>query len=86
MLRWRGWQHACRHCPFAAIPTTCRRRIVFGVLLLPTQGLPYLYFIFLVVLLSDRARRDDQRCRSKYGTYWDEYCRRVPFKMIPSIY
>lgn len=52
----------------------------------PPQGMPYFYFVFLVVLLSDRARRDDRRCKSKYGVYWDEYCKRVPYKMIPLVY
>lgn len=50
------------------------------------SGLPYFYFVFLVILLSDRARRDDGRCRSKYGHFWDEYCKRVPYKMIPFVY
>ena len=32
--------------------------------------LPYLYFVFLVGLLFDRARRDDIRCGQKYGQAW----------------
>ena len=41
---------------------------------------------FLTILLTDRATRDDKRCRKKYGSSWEEYCRRVPWKIIPGIY
>ncbi|KAL5723958.1 7-dehydrocholesterol reductase [Ranunculus cassubicifolius] len=50
------------------------------------HGLPYFYVIFLTVLLLDRAKRDDDRCRSKYGKYWKLYCDKVPYKVIPGIY
>lgn len=46
----------------------------------------YFYFVFLTILLFDRARRDDLRCRAKYGAYWDEYCKLVPYKILPGIY
>lgn len=48
--------------------------------------LAYFYFVFLTILLFDRARRDDARCRAKYGSYWDEYRRLVPYKIIPGLY
>jgi 7-dehydrocholesterol reductase len=48
--------------------------------------IPYLYFIFLTALLTDRANRDDIKCQKKYGKYWTEYCKEVPYKMIPFIY
>jgi 7-dehydrocholesterol reductase len=48
--------------------------------------LPYFYFVFLTILLVDRANRDDKRCREKYGATWEEYCRRVPKKIVPGIY
>ncbi|MFO0552875.1 MAG: hypothetical protein U0271_31090 [Polyangiaceae bacterium] len=48
--------------------------------------LPYFYVIFLTFLLLDRANRDDKRCRTKYGTAWEEYCKRVPYKVVPGIY
>ena len=44
---------------------------------------PYFYFIFLTILLFDRAFRDDKRCSDKYGPAWDEYRSRVPYKVIP---
>jgi 7-dehydrocholesterol reductase len=46
---------------------------------------PYFYVIYLTILLLDRAYRDDDRCRKKYGKYWLEYCRDVPYKVIPGI-
>lgn len=47
--------------------------------------LPFYYPVYLSILLIDRAYRDDARCRAKYGKYWDEYCAKVPFKVIPGI-
>lgn len=48
--------------------------------------IPYVYVIFLTILLTDRAYRDEIRCSEKYGKYYEEYCRLVPWKMIPGIY
>jgi 7-dehydrocholesterol reductase len=46
---------------------------------------PYFYVIFLTILLTDRAFRDDDRCKKKYGKDWDLYCAYVPYKIIPGI-
>jgi 7-dehydrocholesterol reductase len=51
-----------------------------------THLAPWVYWLFLSVLLFDRATRDDRRCRTKYGAYWDDYCERVPYKIIPYVY
>ena len=51
-----------------------------------TSIVPYLYFIFLLILLLNRAIRDDIKCQKKYGKYWDDYCKKVPYKVIPFIY
>jgi 7-dehydrocholesterol reductase len=48
--------------------------------------LPYFYVIFLTILLFDRAKRDDDRCSSKYGKFWKMYCNKVPYRVIPGIY
>jgi len=48
--------------------------------------LPYLLPAWLAVLLLHRAGRDDRRCREKYGGLWDEYTRRVRFRMFPLVY
>ncbi len=47
---------------------------------------PYLLPLWLFLLLVQRAARDDQRCRSKYGPLWDAYCARARFRMIPFLY
>lgn len=31
------------------------------------------------------AFRDEARMRDKYGSYWPEYVKRVPYKIIPGI-
>lgn len=51
-----------------------------------SYGLPYFYVMFLAILLTHRAIRDDKRCAKKYGKYWEAYCERVPSKIIPGIY
>ena len=49
--------------------------------------LPYILPFSLLILLMQRAHRDDQRCRNKYGDeLWNEYCRIAKFRMIPFIY
>jgi 7-dehydrocholesterol reductase len=45
----------------------------------------FTYFLFLFILLTHRAFRDDARCRSKYGSYWDKYCAAVPYKIVPYV-
>ncbi|KAM9986313.1 hypothetical protein ACTFIY_010734 [Dictyostelium cf. discoideum] len=45
----------------------------------------YLYPIYLVVLNSHRQWRDHQKCSKKYGELWKEYCRRVPYVVLPGL-
>lgn len=47
--------------------------------------LPYFYVVYLTVLLTERAFRDDRRCAQKYGTDWAAYCQQVPYKIIPYV-
>jgi len=46
----------------------------------------YFYIAYFVVLLLHRQHRDDHACKEKYGADWDEYCRRVPYKIIKYVY
>jgi 7-dehydrocholesterol reductase len=48
--------------------------------------LPYFYFVFMLILLVSRCFRDEHRCKSKYGKYWDEYCKRVPYRLIKYVF
>ncbi len=47
---------------------------------------PWLYPLYYVALLFPRQADDDRRCAARYGELWDEYCRRVPWRIIPYLY
>jgi delta14-sterol reductase len=47
---------------------------------------PYVLPLSLIVLLAQRAARDDRRCLAKYGDVWTTYCARARFRMIPFLY
>jgi protein-S-isoprenylcysteine O-methyltransferase Ste14 len=47
---------------------------------------PWLYPLYYVVLFVTRQRDDDARCAEKYGPLWDEYTRRVPYRIVPYLY
>ena len=51
-----------------------------------THVMPYSYLIFLTVLLVHRTFRDDEKCSEKYTIYWQEYCNKVPYKIIPGVF
>jgi len=46
----------------------------------------YFYPIYLTTLLIHRQMRDDKKCSEKYGTLWKEYCKDVPYKILPGVY
>ena len=48
--------------------------------------LPFAYVAFLFVLLVHRCFRDEEKCGAKYGKGWQEYCRAVPYRMIPGLF
>ena len=48
--------------------------------------IPYFYVFYLTLLLVHRAKRDDVRCRLKYGKYWEEYTRQVPYMILPGVF
>jgi len=52
----------------------------------PLEWGPWLYPLYYLVLLLPRQRDDDKRCAAKYGPLWDEYCRRVPWRIVPYLY
>ncbi|KAF2903369.1 hypothetical protein ILUMI_02818 [Ignelater luminosus] len=39
-----------------------------------------------ILFLLDRAQKDGNRCKKRYGTAWDRYCQRVKYVLIPKIY
>jgi protein-S-isoprenylcysteine O-methyltransferase Ste14 len=52
----------------------------------PLDPWPWLYPLYYVALLLPRQADDDKRCAKKYGALWDEYCRRVPYRIVPGVY
>jgi delta14-sterol reductase len=52
----------------------------------PLALAPWLYPLYYVGLLFPRQHYDDLRCAERYGALWEEYCRRVPSRIIPGIY
>lgn len=48
--------------------------------------LPWLYPLYYVALLFPREREDSRVCELKYGQAWRDYCRAVPYRIIPHLY
>lgn len=46
----------------------------------------YFYLVYFAVLLIHRERRDEEKCRNKYGKDWEKYCEIVPYRIIPYVY
>ena len=78
-----GWWGITRHFHYVGeiIGALC-----WSLPALFTNFMPYFYVVFLTILLFHRAKRDDVKCRAKYGKYWDEYCKAVPYKVIPGVF
>lgn len=45
--------------------------------------IPYFYPVYFAILLLHRERRDDHKCRTKYGKDWEKYCKTVKYRIIP---
>lgn len=46
----------------------------------------YFYMLYFAILLVHRERRDEEKCRRKYGKDWDKYTKLVPYRIIPYVY
>ena len=46
----------------------------------------YFFMLYFAVLLIHRERRDEEKCAKKYGKDWEEYKKRVPYRIVPYIY
>ena len=83
LLLLSGWWGIARHIHYvpelsAAFLWSCGG--LFNMTIMPLT-----YFLFLLPLLIDRAFRDDERGPLKYGKFWDEYRRHVPYKIVPGL-
>lgn len=52
----------------------------------PMLPWPWLYPVYYVILLFTRQIADDKLCSAKYGPLWDEYRKKVPYRIIPYVY
>jgi 7-dehydrocholesterol reductase len=83
LLITSGWWGVCRHANYLAdlilswaMCAPCGTRHV----------LPWSYLVFMGVLLVHRIRRDEGRCRAKYGVGWEEYVEKVRWKLVPGVW
>lgn len=83
LLLASGWWGISRH--FHYLPEILGA-FCWSVPALFGHYIPYFYLTFLFLLLIDRSYRQEKRCATKYGSGWDEYCKRVPFRLIPFVY
>ncbi|KAL3536158.1 hypothetical protein ACH5RR_004619 [Cinchona calisaya] len=51
-----------------------------------SSPIPYFYPVYLLILLIWRERRDEARCAQKYKEIWKEYCKLVPWRILPYVY
>ncbi|XP_068730271.1 delta(14)-sterol reductase LBR-like isoform X1 [Montipora capricornis] len=51
-----------------------------------SHAIPFFYPVHLVTVLVHRELRDERNNHFKYGKSWDEYCRRVPYRILPKIF
>lgn len=46
----------------------------------------YFFLLYFAILLVHRERRDEEKCRKKYGADWDRYTSLVRSRIVPGIY
>jgi delta14-sterol reductase len=46
----------------------------------------YFFMVYFAVLLIHRERRDEEKCKLKYGKDWETYCEKVPSRIVPGVY
>ena len=83
VLLLSGWWGVARH--FHYLPEIMAA-VCWSLPALFYSPIPYIYVMFLTILLLHRLRRDDKRCQQKYGIYWEEYRKLVPSKVIPGLF
>ncbi|KAL8934014.1 MAG: hypothetical protein Q9216_006114 [Gyalolechia sp. 2 TL-2023] len=46
----------------------------------------YFYVLYFAILLIHREMRDEEACKRKYGEDWEEYKKKVRWRILPGIY
>lgn len=78
-----GWWGVARHSNYLG-------DLMMGMAWCLTCGssrvLCFFYFIYFIILLLHRERRDNEHCARKYGSDWEQYEARVPWRILPGVY
>ncbi|XP_022089416.1 7-dehydrocholesterol reductase-like [Acanthaster planci] len=78
-----GWWGVARHMNYTGdLMGSLAYCLACGV----THLHPHFYIIFMTILLLHRCIRDEHRCRAKYGSSWDKYIAKVPYRLIPMLF
>lgn len=83
LLLASGWWGIARH--FHYVPEIMAA-LCWSVPAQFDHFMPYLYVVYLTVVLTQRTFRVDRRCAEKYGKAWDRYCACVPYRLIPGCF
>lgn len=78
-----GWWGLARHTNYTG---DLILSLTYSLACGTTYLFPYFYFIFLAILLVHRCIRDEDRCQNKYDDYWKQYCKEVPYRLVPGIW
>ena len=46
----------------------------------------YFYILYFAILLVHREMRDEAKCSRKYGSDWEKYKKKVPWRILPGVY
>lgn len=78
-----GWWGVARHMNYTGdLLLSLAYSLACGVEYL----FPYFYFLFITILLIHRCMRDEHRCSHKYGSSWNQYTQKVPYRIIPGLF
>ncbi|KAF8397817.1 hypothetical protein HHK36_016741 [Tetracentron sinense] len=78
-----GYWGVARHCNYLG---DLLLALSFSLPCGASSPVPYFYPIYLLILLIWRERRDEARCAEKYKEVWAEYCKLVPWRILPYVY
>ncbi|KAM3300415.1 hypothetical protein ACQJBY_041433 [Aegilops geniculata] len=78
-----GYWGIARHCNYLG---DLLLALSFSLPCGASSVIPYFYPTYLLILLIWRERRDEARCSEKYKDIWAEYCKLVPWRILPYVY
>ncbi|KAG6500458.1 hypothetical protein ZIOFF_040303 [Zingiber officinale] len=78
-----GYWGIARHCNYLG---DLLLALSFSLPCGASSAIPYFYPTYLLILLIWREKRDEARCSQKYKELWVEYCKHVPWRILPYVY